>query len=307
MGLLTFRDLGFLHGPHITWVVIGWEVQHTSAWTASCCLTHFCRRLWTTLQTGSSSSLGTHDLYNKKTRGDRSKPIPQERSAHPLLLVFTRVPFDPVMLWSRRMLWIPRDWGLCTAARFKATRCGWRCYFIKGLRWRCFHSQNHQMQMIVTRETLETEKNVNSIEHIEHAAYAALIQPQPMFRREVNLRSRPEEGKPSITPLGLAACCVQDEDSMDVAQTAPKFSRRTCCTCCTMAWYIYMSLIVVNCRWLSLCVIACCYLSPSCRCLFYSGVLLHVTDWSGCQMPGESLANQHQTVGIWGSCYRRIS
>jgi len=30
---------------------------------------------------------------------------------------------------------------------------------------------------------------------------------------EVNLRSRPMgEGKPSITPLGLAACCVQDEE-----------------------------------------------------------------------------------------------
>lgn len=30
---------------------------------------------------------------------------------------------------------------------------------------------------------------------------------------EVNLRSQPsKEGEPSMTPLGLAACCVQEED-----------------------------------------------------------------------------------------------
>ena len=30
---------------------------------------------------------------------------------------------------------------------------------------------------------------------------------------EVNLRSRPMEGRPSLTPLGLAACCVDDEET----------------------------------------------------------------------------------------------
>ena len=297
MGLLTFRDLGFLHGPHITWVVIGWEVQHTSAWTASCCLTHFCRRLWTTLQTGSSSSLGTHDLYNKKTRGDRSKPIPQERSAHPLLLVFTRVPFDPVMLWSK---------GLGALHR--------RALQSDSLRLTMLLHQGAEVEMFSQSKSSNADDchkgNTGNGEKREfHWAYWACSicsldtatadvwargePPQPARRRET-FDHTSRAGSVLRPRWGQHGRCP---DSSKVFQTHLLH----------LLHYGVVHLHVVNCRWLSLCVIACCYLSPSCRCLFYSGVLLHVTDWSGCQMPGESLANQHQTVGIWGSCYRRIS
>ena len=198
-----------------------------------------------------------------KTCGDPSQSLFLRGGMHITAILRYSQGYRPVaVLWSRRMPWIPRDSGLCIAACFGETRCGWRCYFIKGLRWRCFHVEILKCRWYRLRLTREIQRNTEKDwktkkEHMEHIEDATLICIHTAWdlwasgQWKVNLRSRPEEGKPSITPLGLAACCVQDEDSMEVASICC-----TCCTCCTM---VTVHLHVVNCRQLSLIVVVCFY------------------------------------------------
>ena len=151
------------------------------------------------------------------------------------------------MSWSRRMLWIPRDGGLCIVACFEETRCVWRCYFIKGLRWICFptlksptaaddcDSQGKRKKTCESHWacSLDTATAWDVWASVSLNVFLRGEPPQPANGRRETLDHTSRAGG-VLRPRWGQLQSFPDVTQNSVAHVA--------------LWYTYTSLIVVNCR-----------------------------------------------------------